>query len=309
MAGLIQVLLGIILLLGGIFAIRHGLKRLLWSKLEPLLRTATKTPLRGLLVGTMAAALFQSSTAVSLITIGFVSADYISFRNALGLILGANIGTCSTVQLMTFTLPSALLFPALAVCLVLAIFRPVRYVAVTLAGFLSIFTGLVLLADGISSLSDISFFHSILATAKANPLYAIIAGVLSTFLFQSSSTATAILMTLVDEGLVDLMTAAYIVYGNNIGSCLSSVVVSTVAPLAAKRVAAAHITLNLLGVAVFFPFTSVLTNAASQLTPDFAVQVALVHTLFNILSSIMVLPVIRQFAYLIESIVPEKPEL
>lgn len=306
MTGLIQALLGISLLLAGIFGIRYGLKRLLWSKLDPVLRTATKTPLRGLWVGAIAAALFQSSTAVSLITIGFVSADYISFRNALGLILGANIGTCSTVQLMTFTVPSGLLLPTLAVCLVLAVFRPIRPAAITLAGFVGIFTGLALLSGGLSSLSDLSFFHSIVATARANPLYAIFAGVLSTFLFQSSSASTAILMTLADEGLVDLVTAAYIVYGNNIGSCLSSVVVSTVAPLAAKRVACAHIMLNILGVAVFLPFTGALTRMAGAFTPDFAAQVALLHTVFNILSSLMVMPVVRQFAYLVECIVPGK---
>ena len=304
MIGLFLVLIGISLLLGGIFTIRYGLKHLLWNKLQLLLRNATNTPLRGLLLGIIAAALFQSSTAVSLITIGLVSAEYLSFRNALGIILGANIGTCSTVQLMTLSLPLEYLVPLFGISLAFSLVRATRYFALTLTGFIGIFTGLALLSTGLGILSDTRLFNETISLAKTSSLHAMSAGILATFLFQSSSASTGVLMALAEEGMVNLTTAAYIVYGNNIGSCLSSVLISTVAPIGAKRVAVSHILLNVLGVLLFWPVTDIFTNILMCFTTDFPHQIALLHTLFNVLSSLLILPFIKQFASLVEQLVP-----
>jgi phosphate:Na+ symporter len=111
-------------------------------------------------------------------------------------------------------------------------------------------------------------------------------------------------MVLAQEEVIDLTAAVYGVYGNNIGSCLSSVLVGATAPLAAKRVAMSHILLNVAGVMIFFPFSAGLAKIATWLTGDFAGQVAMVHTVFNIASSLAVLPVIRRFALLIAFLVP-----
>jgi len=306
MAGIITIITGVGLLLSGIFTIRYGLKHLLWKKLQLLLRTATNTPLRGIIVGIVAAALFQSSTAVSLITIGLVSAEYLSFRNALGIILGANIGTCSTVQLLTLSLPVEFLIPLLVLCLLLSIPKLTRYIGLTLTGLFSMFTGLSLLTMGLGSLPDMEMLLYVISLAETNAFHGIIAGILTTFLCQSSSAATAILMALADEDLINITTAAYIVYGNNIGSCLSSVVVSTVAPPAAKRVALSHVLLNILGVLLFLPVTNAMTALTLWFASDFASQIAIFHTLFNIISSLLVLPFLRQFSRLIEILVPSK---
>lgn len=306
MTGILTIVTGVTMLLSGIFTIRYGLKLLLWKKLQLLLRTATNTPLRGILVGTAAAALFQSSTAVSLITISLVSAEYLSFRNGLGIILGANIGTCSTVQLLTVSLPVEYLIPFLVLCLLLTIPKRSRYVGLTLTGLLSMFSGLSLLTLGLGSLPDMDTLLYVISLAETNAFHGITAGILTTFLCQSSSAATAILMALADEDLINLTTAAYIVYGNNIGSCLSSVVVSAVAPTAAKRVALSHVLLNVLGVLLFLPLTGTMTALTARFSSDFPSQIAMYHTLFNVISSLLVLPFLQQFSRLIEILIPAK---
>lgn len=299
------VLLGIGMLLAGIFIMRYGLKKALWHRLHRLLEQLTKTPLRGLLLGTVAAALLQSSTTVCLITIGLVSADYLTFRQAVGIILGANIGTCSTLGLVNLAVPLEYTLPALGICLLVSALRRLRYIALACAGLLSMFAGIEFLTQGIGSLSRLEAVTEYLTLAKSQPLYGIWGGVAATVVFQSSSAATALLMLLADQGIVDITTAAYVVYGNNIGSCVSSVVFSAAAPLAARRVALAHIVLNVLGVACFFPLTGLLVTAVGWLTTDFSAQVAILHTFFNVLSSLAVLPLFNPFVRLISFLMPK----
>lgn len=304
---LMMAILGIAMLISGIFIMRYGLKKVLWNRLQRILQRLTVTPWRGMLVGTIAAALMQSSTAVSLITIGLVSAEYLTFYQALGIILGANIGTCSTVQLMTISFSEQHIVPLMVACGIIAlIIRRVRYIALAFSGLLSMFVGLGILSNALGNISEIDTVVEYLVAAKSNPIYGIMGGIVITLLFQSSSAATGILMLLADEGIVDLITSTYVVYGNNIGSCLSSIVVAAGAPLAARRVAVSHIILNILGVLAALPFTWQLTYAATNLTDDFAGQVAIVHTIFNVISSLVVLPIIKYYAKMIELLVPSR---
>ena len=299
------ILLGIIFLLGGIFFMRLGLEKLLLHKLKILLAQLTKKPWRSVLLGTWAAAMMQSSTAVSLLTIGLVSADYLSFYQGLGIILGANIGTCSTVQLMTLSLPTDIFLPLLVLSLLMTLFiKKARYIGMAFSGLLSMFLGLMVLSDALGTLSEFTTFIDYIVAAKENPLYGILGGILMTLLFQSSSAATGIIMVLANDSMIDLTTASFVVYGNNIGSCISSIIVGFAGTIAAKRLALAHVLLNIFGVLLFMPLTEVLTTMATYLTADFAGQVAIVHTLFNIISSLIVLPLIRQYANFIIFLVP-----
>lgn len=293
-----------ICLVGGIYLMRFGLEKLLLYKLQKIIGVMTVTPWRGLLAGTIAAVLLQSSTAVSLLVIGLVSAGYMTFYQGLGIILGANIGTCSTVQLMTLSIPDQYLAPLFLIALSASAIRRLRYGALSLAGFISLFYGLAILADTISGIMRFDEVCAYLAAAKQNPCYGIAGGMMLTALFQSSSAATGLIMLFADGGAVDLTTAAYIVYGNNIGSCLSSVVAGSLAPVAARRVAVSHLVLNLLGVLLFIPFTGLFSGMIAGCSDDFAVQVALLHTIFNVTCSIIILPVFRHFAGLIILLVP-----
>lgn len=301
------ILIGVAFLLGGIFFMRLGLQKLLWTKLQAFLSRLTSTPLRGLLVGTLAAAIMQSSTAVSLLTIGLVHAEYLSFYQGLGIILGANIGTCSTVQLMALTIPEEIILPLFLFSLLLTVLsKRFCHFGMAMSGLFSMFIGMGILSEGLSTISKFTTVIDYLLASQENPIYGIAGGIILTLLFQSSSAATGVLMVLAGDGMIDLTTAAYIVYGNNIGSCLSSLIVGITASLAAKRLAFAHILLNVLGVIIFLPFTGLLTKMATSLTADFAGQVAIIHTLFNIISSLAVLPVIRQYANLVMLLVSKR---
>lgn len=293
------------MLIAGIFIMRLGLKKLLWLKLQKVLQQLTVTPWRGMLFGTIAAAIMQSSTAVSLITIGLVSAEYMSFYQGLGIILGANIGTCSTVQLMTFSLSKQYLLPFLLTFAFWALTsKRYRYLALALCGLTGMFTGLTILSDAMSSISKFDTIVQYLILAKSNILFGIIGGIIITLLFQSSSAATGVLMLLTSDGIIDLTTAAYVVYGNNIGSCLSSVVIAAGAPLAARRVAMSHIVLNVFGVMLAIPLTPKLILVSCLLSSDFAGQVAFMHTIFNVVSSLIVIPFAKYYAKLIVLLVP-----
>jgi len=300
-------LIGISLLLGGIFLLRLGLQKLLLHKFKKILAELTKKPWRGVLLGTFAAAMMQSSTAVSLLTIGLVSANYLSFYQGLGIILGANIGTCSTVQLMTLSIPVEYFLPFLAIAIIIALtIKKLRYISTACIGLLCIFLGMTLLSDSLGRLSEITTVIDYLMAAKEHCIYGILGGMIITLLFQSSSAATGVIMILASDGILDLTTAAYVVYGNNIGSCLSSVIVGIAGSLPARRIALAHILLNIIGVVFFLPLTTWLTTTATYITADFAGQVAVVHTLFNLLSSLAILPIIRHYANLIIFLIPDR---
>lgn len=296
---------GIVLLLGGLAAMRLGLKKVFSPALAGLLGRLTLTPGRGLVAGAAGAALLQSSTALTLITVGLVSADYLSFYQALGLVLGANIGTCTTVGLLAVAPPGQYLWPLLAAGgLTALVSRRLRWGALAATGLAAMFTGVQVVSGALAAVAEAGTVVSLLAAAAANPFAGIGGGIALTFLFQSSSAATGLLMALAEEGMIDLTGAAYGVYGNNIGSCLSSVLVGTTAPPAAKRVAMAHVVLNVAGVMVFLPLTGLLTATASLVTDDFAGRVAVMHTLFNVASSLAVLPLTRRFAALVTWLVP-----
>lgn len=296
---------GLGLLIGGLLVMRSGLRSVFSPALAGLLGRLTVTPWRGLLAGAAGAALMQSSTALTLTTVGLVSAEYLSFRQGLGLVLGANIGTCSTVGLLALDPPLHILLALLAASLLAAaLSRRLRAAALAVCGLAAMLTGVQLLSGALAGLSEEATVVRWLASAGQNPLTGIGGGILLTFLFQSSSAATGLLMALANEGTIGLTAAAYGVYGNNIGSCLSSLVVGAAAPLAAKRVAMAHIVLNLAGVMVFLPFTALFVQAAALLADDFAARVAAMHTLFNIVSSLAVLPFAGAFASLVVLLVP-----
>lgn len=305
MNGMTGAVCGAGLLLSGLFVMRFGLEKVFSHSFRRLLIKLTLTPWHGLAAGAVAAALMQSSTALTLITVGLVSAGCLSFYQSLGLILGANIGTCSTVQLLTLSAPwPVLLILAATAGMLAALWRKWRWSWVSLAGMAGMFGGMEILSEALGGLAQAGTVVGFLAAAGDNPLYGIAGGILLTFLCQSSSAATGLLMVLAQEGVIDLTAAVYGVYGNNIGSCLSSVLVGATAPLAAKRVAMAHIVLNIMGVMAFFPFSAGLAKIATWITGDFAGQVAMVHTVFNIVSSLAVLPAVRPFARLIAFLVP-----
>lgn len=296
---------GVLGLVGGILLLRHGLNALLERRVRAAMTSVRITPWRGFAIGTAAAAILQSSTAVSLISIGLVSANILSFAQSLGIILGANIGTCTTVQLIALKPSGAFLLLLFLFALLCALFFPKwRRLLLPLLGIGMMFGSLSVLSAALQQTSDLGALTDWALRGNHPVLYPILLGMVITVILQSSSAATALLMTLSASAMIDLQTAAYVIYGNNIGSCLSSLLVGAAAPLEARRTALSHFILNFFGALLFLPLTPFFSAVVASLSSDFEGQIALLHTLFNVISSLAVMPFIHLYAKFVIRLVP-----
>ncbi|MDU2066062.1 MAG: Na/Pi symporter [Sporomusaceae bacterium] len=302
--------LGLLLLISGLFLLRFSLSQLLSPRIKTFLACHPLSTWQGFCLGIIAATLLQSSTAVTLILLGFISAGYLSFLESLSIILGANIGTCSTVQLFSISfLPQNLLFTTFSILLAFIFakilhLRKTAWIMAATFGLCTMFSGFYVLSTGISEKTALAESIAALLQTYDTPLAGILLGLILTFLLQSSSAATILLIALAKNTSLSLAMAAYIVYGNNIGSCLSSLIVSTTAPVSAKQAAFSHFFLNFLGILFFLPLTPLLTNITSELFSDYPNQIAFIHTIFNFISSCLLIPFIKSYAKLIQILVP-----
>lgn len=302
---ILHLFLGLGGFLGGIWVMRLGFEQMAAEKLPLILKRFVRTPTRGIAVGTLVTALLHSSAAVTVITIGFVSAGTMTFADSLGIILGSNIGTTFTTQILAWN-PEDLIIPCVAggSLLWFALRGRRRYIGLAVFGFGATLFALNLLTAALAPLGETDWFQEVLKQASRNPLYGVLAGAGLTALVQSSTATTALTIAMASQGLIDLPGAIAIVLGNNIGTCITAILASIGSPIAAKRVAAAHVILNVAGVLAFLPFLQIFANIVAVLSPFLSVQVATAHTLFNILSSLAVWPFTRAFASLIEWLVP-----
>lgn len=300
--------LGLSGFLFAMYVMRMGMERAASDRLPEIIKRFVKTPTRGLLTGTALTALIHSSAGVSIISIGLVSAGMMTFADSLGVILGTNIGTTVTTQMLSYDLES-LIIPSLAVGAVLSIFLKgkYKYIGLAILGFGGIFLALELIERALSPLSKTDWFRDVLAYSSSHPLTGVLAGTVLTAIITSSTATTALTIVLASQGLIDLEGAIAIILGNNIGTCITSVIAAVGTNLHAKRVALSHVILNVLGVLVFLPLIGVLADLCRWAADDLAVQVATSHLLFNVISSVAVWPFTQWYAKLICWLMPEKP--
>ncbi|AZN40442.1 Na/Pi cotransporter family protein [Paenibacillus albus] len=310
---LIPMTLGFILFLLGMRAMELALQRSVGNRLHVVLQRFTSTPLRGLLVGTATTAVLQSSTAVTVIAIGLVNAGLLTFPRTLGLILGTNIGTCLTTELIGLNLNRLgwpLLLLALGLWLTTVTFgelgaenwlgrgrnglrrfiMPVRSLSVVLGGFALLLIGIGLMQSVAPAVQSTKFFHEFLARAEVSVLWGIAAGIVLTAMMHSSAAVIGIVMGLAQSGAMPLPIGIAIVLGANVGTCVTAVIAALGGTRAGRFVALAHVLLNVGGAALFAPFAAELGVAAAWLTSSPAGQIAHAQTLFNVLSSLLALP-------------------
>ncbi len=264
------------------------------------------TPLTATLTGLVLTALVQSSTAVSVFTIGFVHSRLMTLPQAIGIILGANVGTCLTVQLMSLDFGRAAL-PAATVGGLLWIAGrrgPVSRLGQALAGFGLVLLGLDALATAFAPWAHEPWFSNLLSGLHDNRLGAAAAGALFTGILHSSATSTGLAIALAREGLIDLPTAVAFILGNNVGTCFTAILASLGSSAAGKRVAVAHLLINLAGAAAVLPLAFQFAALVRLVSPDLPGQVALAHTLFNVISSLAFLPFVHPFAGFLTRLVP-----
>ncbi|MFD2171104.1 Na/Pi cotransporter family protein [Tumebacillus lipolyticus] len=298
--------LGLSGFLAGMWIMRTGMERMALDRLPDLIGRFVKTPTRGLVTGTVLTALIHSSAGVSIISIGLVSAGVMTFADSLGVILGTNIGTTITTQMLSFDL-DALILPSLVLGVLLSLLLrgKYKYIGLAVLGFAAIFLALELIERALQPLSQTDWFKSFLSESAQHPLLGVLAGCLLTAIITSSTATTMLTIVLAGQGLIGLEGAIAIVLGNNIGTCVTSVIAAIGQPLNAKRVALAHVILNVFGVVLFLPFLTGFADLCRLFSDNISVQVATSHLLFNLISSLAVWPFTKWYASLVIWLMPE----
>lgn len=301
---------GILLLIYGIKLMSDGLQSAAGSKIRSLLRSLTSNRLTAVGGGAVITGLIQSSSATSVMLVGFVSAGLMSFRQTLAVILGADIGATLTVQLISFRVYDYAVL-LVGIGLVFSLFSKstlLRNFGQSLLGFGFVFLSLKIMIEAMSPLQNNELIRQALIAFTETPLIGIALSAGITALIHSSTATMGIALVLATSGLISLPAAIFIVLGANIGTCSTAFLASLRAPAEARRVAWAHLLFKVFGVLLFLPFLTPFTQLAASTDPDPIRQIANANTLFNVIMAVIFLPFIVPFSKLVRSMVPEKEE-
>lgn len=305
---------GLGLFLYGMNLMGEGLQKSTGPKLEKAIELLTSNVVMGVLVGAVVTGIIQSSGATTVMVVGFVNAGIMTLYQAIGVIMGANIGTTVTAQLVSF---DASIFSSIALGIGIVLYmigcksKPnLKNISEILIGFGILFIGMEFMKDAVAPLSQYEGFRSLLANLANHPLLALLAGFAMTTCLQSSSASMGILIALSSQGLMPLAGALPILYGDNIGSCTTSLLSSVGANKNAKRAALMHLCFNVIGTMLFMiVLNKPISMIVTYLDPtDTARQIANSHTLFNIINVIMLIPFSKYIVKLVMLLIPDKKD-
>ena len=306
---------GLGLFLYSIKTMGDGLQQAAGDRLRFYIDKYTSNPFLGVLVGIVVTALIQSSTGVTVITVGLVSASLLTLRQAIGIIMGANIGTTVTSFIIGFKLGEYAL-PLIFLGTMFLFFtknRTANNIGRILFGVGGIFYALNLISAGMSPLKDLPQFKEYMVTLGQNPVLGVFAGAVITVLIQASSATIGILQGLYAGGFLDLKGSLPVLFGDNIGTTLTVIIAAAGANISAKRVAATHVTFNVLGTILCLillgPFTSMIEyfQALLHLSPE--MTIAFSHGAFNVSNTIVQFPFIGALAYFVTKLIPGEDEV
>lgn len=293
----------IAIFLFGMTLLRQGLFFLQQNKVNNVIYKMVDHPLKGVLIGIIVTAILQSSSAVMIILVGLVSTGFLTFRNSIGIILGANIGTVVTLEIIAFQL-SWLIFPCLIAGLLLLFTR--KKVLFSIGCLLFGFSNILIAVDGFASLAQplsniTTVYHWLLTTNQYHSL-AVVGGVVLSGIIQSSTAVIAIAMSFMNESILTLPTGISIMLGANIGTCGTALLASIGGNNESKQVAFAHVWINVIGFAIFFPFINIFSMFVEGLTTIPSFQLAHATLIFNVVSTLFFLPIINWFASFVQGI-------
>lgn len=301
-----QLLGGIGIFLFAIKLISEALQRMAGDRLRQLIGALTRTPLMGLGVGTLVTVLIQSSSATTVMTVSFVDAGLMTLTQAIGVILGANIGTTVTGQILAIKVKDfAYLFIIIGVLVSFFSKVPIRkHAGHALLGFGLLFVGMQTME---SSMAFLRTRQDIFLTFSQNPLMGVLAGTMLTLLVQSSSATVGLTIALGMQGLLPLEAAVPIILGDNVGTTITAALAAIGANRAARQACAAHILFNIIGVCIFLPLLPVCIPFIAKTADSIGHQIANAHTLFNVCNAALFLPFIPWFAKVIRWMIPDAP--
>ncbi|CAM4519650.1 phosphate:Na+ symporter [Paenibacillus endophyticus] len=309
---LIPMLLGFSVFMSGMKLMELALHRMAGPYLTRILERSTATPIHGLAIGTVTTAFLQSSTAVTVIAIGMVNAGLLTFPRTLGIILGTNIGTCITTELIGLNLNKLalpLLIASIVMWLATAILgelkwfpairsaswlTSLRFSSVVLCGFALLLTGMAMMQGVGQAVQESTFFTWFLDKADDSLWWGLAAGAILTAAVHSSAAVIGIIMGFVTLGAMPIELGIAVVLGANIGTCATALLASVGGTKAGQYVAWSHVVLNAGGALLFMPFIGELETFSAWISSSNATQIAHTQTIFNVLSSLIALP----FCYL-----------
>ncbi|MDP7421342.1 MAG: Na/Pi cotransporter family protein, partial [bacterium] len=304
---------GLGIFLFGMQIMSHGLQKLAGKRLKQFLETITSNPVSAVMVGAGVTAIIQSSSATTVMVIGFVNSGFMTLAQAIGVILGANIGTTITAQLIAFKI-SAYALPAAGVGFFMSLFskdRKWRETGQVLLGFGLLFLGLSIMKGALTPLKESGAVKDVFMMFRNNPSLAVIAGAVMTMLLQSSSATIGLTMGMAGSGLIGFEIAVPFILGENIGTTITALLACIGTNVSAKRAALSHALFNIIGVVYVFIMLKLFCRLVDVVTPGVANDPATIerhiansHTLFNVVNTIIFLPFIKVFTRLTRKVIP-----
>ncbi|MET1014254.1 MAG: Na/Pi cotransporter family protein [Paenisporosarcina sp.] len=296
-----------------LFAIKYmgdGLQKAAGDRLRDILDRFTTNPFMGVLVGIIVTVLIQSSSGTTVITVGLVSAGFMSLRQAIGVIMGANIGTTITAFIIGFDVGEYAL-PVMAIGSFLIFFfkkNQIQNLGEVIFGFGGLFLGMELMSGGMKPLRELPAFVDLTVNMSDYPVLGVIVGTVFTLIVQSSSATVGILQGLYAEGILELDASLPVLFGDNIGTTITAILASIGASIAARRAAATHVLFNAVGTIIFMiflhPFTMYVEWITSVLGLEEKMQIAFAHGTFNVVNTIIQFPLIGAWAYVVTKMIP-----
>lgn len=301
---------GLALFLYGMTMMSNGLELAAGNRMKNILEKLTSNRILGVAVGALITAIIQSSSATTVMTVGFVNSGLMKLENAVWVIMGANIGTTITGQLVAIDITALAPIIAFIGVALIAFFKSQKLDAYgsIIAGLGILFMGMEMMSNAMVPLRTMPEFVSLI-TKFQNPLIGIAVGALFTAIIQSSSASVGILQALARSGVITLPSAIYVLFGQNIGTCITSVLASIGTGRNAKRTTILHLSFNIIGTIIFVLISMLLPFASfmESVTPNNVVaQIANVHTVFNVVTTLILLPFGTQLVKLTYMILPEK---
>lgn len=303
---------GLALFLYGMQMMSNGLEAAAGNKMKQILEKLTANRFLGVLVGAGITAVIQSSSATTVMVVGFVNSGMMTLKQAVWIIMGANIGTTITGQLIALDVGElAPLFAFAGVALIVFVKKQkVHHYGLIVAGLGILFIGMEMMSGAMMPLRESEAFVSLM-TKFSNPVLGILAGAVFTAVIQSSSASVGILQALAGSGLIGLSNAVYVLFGQNIGTCITAILAAIGTSRNAKRTTVIHLMFNLIGTAIFTVvcIATPLTALVESFTPgNVSSQIANMHTLFNIVTTLLLLPFGNYLAKAAVRILPEKQD-
>ncbi|WP_445662609.1 Na/Pi cotransporter family protein [Cytobacillus sp. FSL H8-0458] len=307
---LFEFLGGLGIFLYGIKFMGDGLQKSAGDRLRDLLDRFTTNPLMGVLAGVLVTILIQSSSATTVITVGLVSAGFMTLRQAIGVIMGANIGTTVTAFIIGIDIGEYAL-PIIALGSILLFFfkkQKIHNIGQIVFGFGALFYGLELMSGGMKPLRTLESFHDLTVSMSSNPILGVVVGTVFTVIVQSSSATIGILQGLFSEELINLDAALPVLFGDNIGTTITAVLAAIGASVAARRAAAVHVLFNLIGTTIFLillkPFTFLVETLQGNMDLNPEMTIAFAHGIFNTSNTIIQLPFVAVLAWIVTKLIP-----